>query len=783
MIAIVHALLFLLIGAVLYYVPGRLMVDLWLREPAAEETFPFSLGLGIVVVNTFVVLVAGVAGLFSSWASVTTVAVVGGSLLVTVALLLLRAKRVKRPWRDLVRRPTRTQMGLWGLAAFSFVFFLVHYDRDLLKEDGCNAALSGALNLGYIGTHVVATADGSDANIEKIIAEAIETNDFLSGRSGQRLGTSMLLAPANALFGQMGFRLVYALQGLLLPALGFLLGRFLFGRTWAGWVTAVLLTFCPWALESRTFDENFIANTFGALTLALLLRKFPAAALAGVAMSLFLGNRHLELVVVPVVLLYLWKHGGGSRGASRRARRAFLGCLVASLLPYIIYHVLFVSWHGGGLFEATYERPPAPHSFFGVEMHFTGLLNWPFMPEPLRAPYHAYPTLVAFPLEILRRFGYVLVALVPAGLAYLWSRRPKLEQALLVVWFVPLLLMVMMQSNWINQNKMGIPATAAVSLVLWMVGGVVLMLDRKRSLVQRFAPPAVGLALALGLTPLLQSPEAPVDERVQVYQESYMDDEWPAELTRWLEETPSYVAMDRERFHVAPWPRPEVSHEWRPALMARQWRSFVDDLSRPWFRSYRNAMPDFIREVHWGFHVGISPIRAMRAGEKTPDIETLGDTSPVAPDPVEGETFVLWLDVSDSPLTLAAPLAPGPDPGGAPQLLTEPGVIDIVAGLDAPWTLASGAALHAARDRDGTIYLIVAPGKPNRSRRPSWLRVREHEASVSFPERRIPIRLPRNAVVRIVELRCYRPTRWYSRFVLIKDGELSGTQTIPVSPS
>lgn len=776
--AIAHALLFILIGLVVYYVPGRLLVDLLLRDPEPEETFPFSLGLGLVLVNTAVVLVIGVLGLTASWPKITTAAVYTGSIALTVVLALLRWKLVARPWRALVRRPTHTQMGLWALAAFSCVFFLMHYDYDLLKEDGCNPALAGAMSLGYVGEHVIPTADGSTRNIENENLGAVENSDFLSGRDGQRLGPGVLIAPANALFGKFGFRLVYALQGLLLPALGFLLGRILFGRAWAAWMTAVLLTFNPWALESRVFEENFIANAIGSLTLVLLLRKRPAAALAGLALSLYLGNRHIQIVVVPFVFLYLWHHAE----TSAKATWAFLVSLVAAMLPYIICHVLFMAWHDGGLLEATFERPLVTHSFFGIELQSRGLLNWPFIPEPLRAPFHAYPTLVAFPLGILRRFGYVLVALVPAGMLYLWSEKRRAELALLAIWFIPLVLMVMVQSNWVNQNKMGIPASSATSFVLWIVGGAVLLADRKRSLLRRLLPPAAGLAVLLVLVPALQSVDAAKDQRVWDYPESYMIDEWPKELTAYLDETPEYVAMDRERFAVAPWPAPEISHEWRPRLMGLHWESLVDDLSAPWFGAYRNAMPDFLRELHWGFNVGISPIRAMRAGQPHPNLEELADTSPVAVDGHDTETVTAWLDMSDSPLLMDEPLTVGSNESTSSLLLDTPGLVEVVTGFDAPWTLDEGTTLLVARNRTGVVYIAVAPGLPNRKARPSWLKVRYRDAK-DYPGLRVPIRLPRDGVVRIVELRCYRPTRWYTRFVQILNGVLRSTQTIPTSPS
>jgi hypothetical protein len=50
---------------------------------------------------------------------------------------------------------------------------------------------------------------------------------------------------------------------------------------------------------------------------------------------------------------------------------------------------------------------------------------------------------------------------------------------------------------------------------------------------------------------------------------------------------------------------------------------------------------------------------------------------------------------------------------------------------------------------------------------------------------RVPIRVPRSGVVRIVELRSYFPAVWYSRYALVEDdgARIVFTRPILVSPS
>lgn len=774
----VTALLVLVTLFLVYYVPGRMLVDRLLPEPDPEESFSFSLMLGLILVNTSVVLVVGVVGLFSDWLLVTPAALWTAGLLWSLVLALPRLKAVRPPWSGLVVRPTRTQVGLWVLALLGFVFFLGHYDHDLLKEDGCNVSLSSSMNVGRLGAHLLpSVSDDAPAHVESRRVEGGVTNhDFLGGRDGQVLGPSVLLSPFTSLFGRLGLRLTYAIQGLLLPGVGYVLGRAVLGSSWAGWATALLLTFNPWSLEARTFNENFLANLFGTLGLALLFRRRSAPVLAGLALSLFFMIRHLEVVVVPFVLVWLWQREGRRLGPPLK----FFGAMLAGMAPCIIYHVFFVLWHEGGLLEAGFDRPIAPHSFFGYAFEYAGLLNFPFIPEPMRSPYQAYPNAYAYPLDVASHLGLVLLALLPAGLARLWSWS-RLGATLILAWFVPLLAMVVIQSNWINPNKMGYHATAVVTLILLAVGGAAWLVERARPWWQRVGVGAFGLALPLVLVPVLQQVRAPLDQRVLDFPEGFITEEWAPELALSSAETEEMLALDRDRYAVSLLPDSRADHEWLPAVLASDWRRAGDELAHPWFDSYRLAMPDFLREVFWGFGVGISPLRSQRTAERKPDLEHLADTSPVSPDPVP-DAVVLWLDLSRSPMTAPAPLSFDPGAPSVPALLGQGGVIDVVESFPDAGMPDRGTTLLAARDRLGTVYVVLAPGRPNAFRRPSWVKTAERSAA-DFPGARVPLRLPRNGVVRLVELRSYYPVLWYSRFVVLEDGAPRFTRALPLSPS
>jgi hypothetical protein len=414
------------------------------------------------------------------------------------------------------------------------------------------------------------------------------------------------------------------------------------------------------------------------------------------------------------------------------------------------------------------------------------LLNFPFIPELVRSPFHAFPPMLAYPLDFASRFGLVLIALVPAGAFYIIRTQPR-RAVVLAAWFIPLMLVLMVQSNWVNPNKMGLPAMAAAPFVLMIVGGAVFLADRGRSLVAKVALAVIGLALPLAVVPALRAVDAPMDERVY----KYLDDDdgmevWDT-LTHHLVETPEYVDLDREKLTMSIAPRSRADHEWRPSLLARSFGQFVQDLREPWLKDRRYAMPDFLRLSFWGFGLGIAPLRSLHAGDPTPCVDSYPHMSPV--DEGDGEPgTVVWIDFNESPILSKRPLTLGPAGGDVRPLLEGMPPMAMVSTFDAAWAPGDGASLVAGRDRLGNVYILVAPGSPNPKGRPDWVTLDKRDAS-QYPDKRVPIRVPRDGVVRIIELRSYYPALWYSRYALVDDvagdgrGEIRFTRGVALSPN
>lgn len=785
--ALWNGAIFLATLCLVYYVPGRLVVA-WLDEaPAPEESFSLSLGLGLVIVNTLAVLGVGLAGLFtptflSAW---MLWGLAAGTSLVAGLLLWRRRQTTITTLMTLIARPTRTQALLLGLTLLATGFYLLHYDTDRIREDACNLRLSTniaadvwqpeliAANKAYVNYGPFQFDSAGEVQVE-------EDTAFLTGWDGQRLGPSVLLAPFSVLFGSFGYRLVYALQGLLLPGLGFLLGWRLLGRRDAAWAVAFLLTFSPYAIDARIFDENHIANIFGALTLVLLLRRVPAATLAGISCSLFLGTRHVGAVALPFALAFLLT----VRPTPRRAVVRFLTALAVFSAPYVIMHVLVMLLHDGSWFESAMERAPAPHSFFGLDFHSTTLWNYPLVPEPLRAPYHALPTLVLIPLDFARRFGALLIGLVPAGFAHLWRRSPA-RAWLLAGWLMPLVGLVMIQSNWIEESKLGVPATALAPLVVLIIAGAVSLVDAARSRASRFAWALGGLLPVLIGVPLLQAWEAPRDERIFAYTEEWLEPSLLGDLVVRADETQAYVDWDRQRYGLRLLPRLRPDHEWSTQVLRRDAGRLRANLERPWFRDYERPVPDFIRQILETYYVGINPLSLRRLAESGSLVQGLapvplasrGDFAPRSDEALVPVT----LDLRTPSLLAEAPIqaADGMDPVA---IRVDGSALIEVGPFDLPWDGGQGETLLVARESGGPVYLFLTPGRPLEERYPQWL-AREHVPATRFPEQRVTLLVPRGEVIRLFEFRSFQPPRWYSRFLVVDEDGVWLSAAVPLSPA
>lgn len=768
-------LLFPLLFAGVFWLPGRLAVAVLGRPDDDDAPFALSVGLGIVLVDVPAVLGVGLAGLagpvhLERWMLLASSALVSAAL----ALHLARRRNLGEP---LLPRagltPARLALGLLTVAATAF--FLLRYDADALSEESCMVRASMAVNVDYMRPdRLTLEYDGpgtySTYRSSPMQGQDPSRNAFLTFNQGQRLGPALLLAPFVTLFGPLGFRLVYALQGLLLPGLGFMLGRRLGTRPWMAWAVAAGLAVNPYTVASPTFDENFLALGFGALSLALLLRRRTAPMAAGAAFALFLSIRHVGVLLLPFVALFLAR---GEQGLKANLR--FLAGLALLGLPEVLLHGFLVFQHGQA-FEGAISRRAAPHSLFGIPFSLPVLLNWPFVEQPLRSPYVAWPTLVAFPLDLLRRFGLLLALTVPAGLVAL-RRTDRRAAWLLVGWFAPILALVMVQSNWSEPVKMGVPASVLPPVIVVLVLGAGALLDPATPWRRRAALAGLGFALPLGTWGAAQAWHAPLDERVVQFQPDYLREVIP-DLVLSLTERPEYLEADRAR--NAPTLAPDLQlASLHPTVARLRGRQLVDELGRPSMADYERPLLDVLPRLVIGFDKSVNPLSVAKALALSPEprhLEPLRLSGADVDGGLPRGTRRLTLDLTSPPSLSAAPLR---ETGatGTPALPVDQ--VSVRTGLRLPYS-EPPQNLVVARDRLGTTWVLLAAAPVSPAPWPSWVQGSRVDAG-ALADLHLSIELPVGQVVRLIELRSIGPYRAYERTLVVGEHDVWSSPSQPAS--
>jgi len=770
-----NTLLFVVAFFGLTYVPGRLLTSLLLPDRRPEETLPLSFGLGIVLVHTPVFLLAGLANFWwRAYLGPTAVYAISATITLGLALVWLR----RSGWRPRLRpaRPSRALVALWLLTAASFAFYLLHYDEDQLVQDSCIVRAATGVIEEYLQPDLLAriTRDGKlDAHfLEAIPQPQQDYYHFLTFNQGQRSGPTLLVAPLLAVFGVFGLRLVYALQGLLLPGLGLLAGRALFRRPWAAWATALLLTFNPYSTATQLYNENFMALCFSSLALVLLLRARPAPFLAGMALSVFLGVRHVGVVALPALLGYLWWRRRDTPHALWRG----LGGLVLFSLPYLIKHG-YQLIHMGALFEGAFEHRPTPHSFLGLPFTLKVMLNFPFLDEPMRSPYTAFPTLVAFPLDLARRFGLVLAAMVPAGLLHHF-RRERASAWMLVLSFAPLLALLMVQSNWTEPEKMGVPASLLLPVVVTLVAGMVHLADPDVPWRRRLILVGLGLALPLGFHGAVRGYEAPLDPRTYELPESYHIRYPDPEPTRIHEEVAAYVERDRATLRPGLTPQLQLG-QYHPRVVALRLAQLADILRHPAIEDYEQTLSDYVDTLlapTWATVKPLSLVRVMRRG--APEGGALYPVRAFTP-PAEGEVFrEVDLRLDQDPMLADEPLLPREGPAAQEPLRLDGSRAYVIWGVRGGWR-DEPLMIFLGRDWAGTIQVYSEPVIEGSMQAPPWLPLVRVDGS-RYRDGRVPLSVPEGAVIRYR----HRPTtdqeRRYLRYAVVGEAGAWSSAAFPM---
>ena len=549
--------LLLLLLVIPAWLTARLLRTLPTPLQAASETLLLTVSL--VPIPVFLLAMLTRSYITVDW-------MVGGSAAITVLAGGALMSRAGSGWKAAFfafrpMEPGDKAALLAGAAVFSI--FLVNYDRRHFQYGCINGVVMQAITAEAAGAFDPHGNEDEDAveSTDWGQADARETHasmDLLDVHgTGQRLGTTAIIAPHVALFDVFGFRLIYALLPVMCLLFSIRLGRALIGRPGLALIAGLVMVLNPYVIKIVILDENVMAFCFTTAALALLVeeQKWQTIALAGWAFGAALGIRHIDLPFgLAAVILIGWR----PRLLGAFAVVGFIAALPCALHHHFTYGSIFAHEH---FVDEIFVS--VPHQFLGMTFDYTGLLNWPFHSEVIRTPYNAFPTSIYYPLNTLAHFGTALCGVAVVGLLPLWTTRRRLLVAL-SAWLIPQYALLAVLENWMDPNKMGIIITLFPAMTVTLALGMGWLTSPRRWAAAAGATAALSLlSLGLGSVPFTDDPR---------FYEKY---------PRVRKELPEYYDFERSRVATGnPLPSLYFAQQytlWRPGdRLAHLWEDLRD---------------------------------------------------------------------------------------------------------------------------------------------------------------------------------------------------------------
>jgi hypothetical protein len=359
-------------------------------------------------------------------------------------------EHLRSSWRAL-RQDLWRERGVIVFAGVAATAWLGWFDPTVSIESSC------AYTSAYVATgHECASAP-------TLLVENL--ND-------ERLGATAVLAGALTLFGAGGFHLLYGVLAFMYTLGGMLVGRVFGGSRAGGWLVSLFFVLNPGLLAIRVPDENL-------LSLALLLAFFVELCrakrhfvLLGLLLAVAVSIRHVLFLVVLVFFPWsAWRYGV----------KASLRALVAFTLMTLPIHLRHLYAFGSVFSLESHSQFQAfSYSILGLSFSWNGMLNWPVFDEIVRTPHNPFPMLVGWLLEAARRWGSVLLAIVVVGVFA--PRRPPTPLSGRVAFslFAPLMLFLLLQEAWDQDNKLGVLAIVYPYFGFCLVAGAGALRRRPR---------------------------------------------------------------------------------------------------------------------------------------------------------------------------------------------------------------------------------------------------------------------------------------------------------------
>ena len=288
-------------------------------------------------------------------------------------------------------------------------------------------------------------------------------NGFGISSKDQRIGAGILFSAPFALMNLAAFRWGYAACWALLFLFTFLgirrvlapedEPRSLPGRSLRAFVAplfgALVLVFNPFSLYLDRLNGNLFGLTILTFLFFLATERKPRWWLVGLVFGLSGGIRNVAIILAPMFVALLWQRSPNARRFFRDFALFGLAALVG-ILPVLLwnqyaYGAMLI--HPSQVPHLQGWRPTFPHSFFGSEFQFNGLLNWPFHDHLVRTPHFSHPTFLLWPLVTLKSLGLGVAALAVVG-ACVAVRRRLFLGLMLLYWYLAYYGLFFFQENW-----------------------------------------------------------------------------------------------------------------------------------------------------------------------------------------------------------------------------------------------------------------------------------------------------------------------------------------------
>jgi hypothetical protein len=363
-----------------------------------------------------------------------------------IALGLLYRRNGGNLWQRVSDFSTSEKGDVHALLAAVCVLFLfaANYDRDHFQYACINGVVMQAISPEAAPPIDPHEEEGPIRSREREHGARMDLID--APGTGQRYGTTTIITPWVVLFDLFGFRLIYALIAALCLLFGVRLARHFCPRPSLALLAAALSLCNPYVLKIVILDENVMAMAFATAALALALEG-GALVTAGLALGVTIGIRHVDAALALTLVLLIPRRPRELLTLFASAALALVPCFLHHQFTYgsPFSHEHFID----EVFQAT------PHSLFGWEFGYTGLLNLPFAEQWIRTPYNPFPTSVYYPLNVASHLGSLLCALALLGGIMVIQRHRKVALAL-VTWALPLYALLAVLENWMDPNKMGL---------------------------------------------------------------------------------------------------------------------------------------------------------------------------------------------------------------------------------------------------------------------------------------------------------------------------------------